>query len=673
MKTRKLLQQFIKLSLIVLILSIIPAKVNAQQGFITTWDTNNTYLQGGGSTATQIKIPTVIGPGYNYNVSWVKVGTPAINGTLLNQTGSALIDNLTPGIYRVEITGIFPRIHFNSGPERLKILTIEQWGNIAWSTMQNSFSGCANLTYNATDSPNLAGVTDMSQMFTSCSKLVGNASMNNWSTVTVSDMTSLFNLATLFNGNIGNWNTSNVTNMSQMFFNNDSFNQNIGNWNTTKVTNMTFMFGGAKVFNQNLTNWNTSSVIQMHSMFSGATAFNGDISGWNTANVINMSSMFTGAVAFNQNIGSWNTGNVTNMTSMFLSALLFNQNIGSWNTIKVNSLSQMFTFARAFNQNIGNWNTSNVTNMGSMFSGATLFNQDLNSWNTAKVTNMSGMFNEARAFNGNISSWNTSNVTNMNLMFYEARAFNSYISNWNTAKVTDMNGMFYNAYVFNQDLSTWNTQLVTNMSFMFANAYAFNQNIGGWNVSNVTNMTSMFANAYAFNQNLGPWTFNATTVLSGMLTSSAIDCSNFSATLIGWANNPLTPNNKNLGSVARGDGSLRIIGNNALVARNLLVTTKGWTLTGETYSPNNCTLSSDSFENEKSVNIYPNPTKGIINIETKEVLTVSVYNMLGKKVLESKIDETANQINLAPLSTGTYLINTHNEFGQSRSTKVVIE
>ena len=671
MKTRKLLQQFIKLSLIVLILSIIPAKVNAQQGFITTWDTNGISIDG--STATQIKIPTLIGPGYNYNVSWVKVGTPTINGTLLNQTGSALIDNLTPGIYRVEITGTFPRILFNSGSERLKILTIEQWGNIAWSTMQNSFSGCANLTYNATDSPNLAGVTDMSQMFTSCSKLVGNASMNNWSTATVTDMTSLFNLATLFNGNIGNWNTSNVTNMSQMFFNNDNFNQNIGNWNTIKVTNMTFMFGRTKAFNQNLNNWNTSNVTQMHSMFSDATAFNGDISGWNTANVINMSSMFTGAVAFNQNIGSWNTGNVTNMTSMFLSALLFNQNIGSWNTIKVNSLSQMFTFARAFNQNIGNWNTSNVTNMGSMFSGATLFNQDLNSWNTIKVTNMSGMFNEARAFNGNISSWNTSNVTNMNLMFYEARAFKSYISNWNTAKVTDMNGTFYNAYVFNQDLSTWNTQLVTNMSFMFANAYAFNQNIGGWNVSNVTNMTSMFANAYAFNQNLGPWTFNTFTVLSGMLTGSAIDCSNFSATLIGWANNPLTPNNKNLGSVARGDGALRIIGNNALVARNLLVTTKGWTLTGETYSPNNCTLSSDSFKNEKSVNVYPNPTKGIINIETKEALLVSVYDLLGRKVLESKIDETSNLVNLTNLSSGTYLINTRNELGQNRSTKVVIE
>ena len=160
MKTIKLLQQFIKLSFILCVLLVMPAK--AQQGFITTWNTNGTST--GGSTATQIRIPTT-GTGYNYNVSWVKIDTPSINGTLLNQTGSALIDNLAPGIYRVEITGTFPRILFNSGSERLKILTIEQWGNIAWSNMQSSFWGCTNLIYNATDSPNLSGVTNMSRMF----------------------------------------------------------------------------------------------------------------------------------------------------------------------------------------------------------------------------------------------------------------------------------------------------------------------------------------------------------------------------------------------------------------------------------------------------------------------------------------------------------------------------
>ncbi len=232
---RTLLQQFVRLTTFVFILLVIPVKFHAQQGFINTWNTNN--VSAGGSTASQIIIPTT-GFGYNYNVSWVKVDTPTITGSLLNQTGNALIDNLTPGIYRVEITGAFPRIFFSGGTESLKILTIEQWGNIAWSNMQSSFSGCANLTYNATDAPNLSGVTNLSTMFSSCTSLVGNSSMNNWNTATVTDMSALFVATPVFNSDISNWNTANVTNMAFMFADAKAFNQNIGNWNTASVTYM---------------------------------------------------------------------------------------------------------------------------------------------------------------------------------------------------------------------------------------------------------------------------------------------------------------------------------------------------------------------------------------------------------------------------------------------------
>ena len=85
------------------------------------------------------------------------------------------------------------------------------------------------------------------------------------------------------------------------------------------------------------------------------------------------------------------------------------------------------------------------------------------------------------------------------------------------------------------------------------------------------------------------------------------------------------------------------------------------------------TLELNNFSKETSLNVYPNPTKGIINIETKEALTVYVYDLLGRKVLESKIDETKNQINLNNLSGGTYLIKTRNEVGKGQSTKVVVE
>jgi hypothetical protein len=38
------------------------------------------------------------------------------------------------GTYRVMISGDFTRIHFNSSGDRQKILDVEQWGDIAWTS-----------------------------------------------------------------------------------------------------------------------------------------------------------------------------------------------------------------------------------------------------------------------------------------------------------------------------------------------------------------------------------------------------------------------------------------------------------------------------------------------------------------------------------------------------------
>ena len=54
----------------------------------------------------------------------------------------------TPGTYMVSISGAFPRIYFNGAgffgddTDFEKILTVEQWGDIAWTSMVKAFSGC---------------------------------------------------------------------------------------------------------------------------------------------------------------------------------------------------------------------------------------------------------------------------------------------------------------------------------------------------------------------------------------------------------------------------------------------------------------------------------------------------------------------------------------------------
>jgi surface protein len=548
--------------------------------FVITIKTDNA----GTSGPAQFTIPTT-GTGYNYNVDCDNNGTDEFTGA----TGSVTCDyGGVAGTYTIRIkdnSGVgtgFPRIFFNNGGDRLKLLTIEQWGTGSWTSMASAFQGCANLAGQASDAPNLANVTDMSGMFLGASAFnqdIGgwntanvtnmramfleagafNQNIGGWNTANVTNMRWMFYLASAFNQNIGGWNTANVTDMSGMFrgasaFNQDiggwntanvtdmssmfqatgAFNQNIGGWNTANVTDMSAMFLGAGAFNQNIGGWTTGNVTNMGQMFSGASAFNQDIGGWTTGNVTNMSRMFSGAGAFNQNIGGWNTSNVTDMSRMFSGAGAFNQNIGGWNTANVTDMSWMFLGAGAFNQNIGGWNTGNVTNMSGMFSGAGAFNQNIGGWNTANVTDMSWMFADASAFNQNIGGWNTANVTNMSQMFRQASAFNQNIGGWTTGNVTNMSNMFYLASAFNQNIGGWNTANVTNMSQMFRQASAFNQNIGGWNTANVTNMGQMFRQASAFNQNIGGWNVSALTNVSDMFIGATLSTANYDALLMGW-------------------------------------------------------------------------------------------------------------------------------------------
>ena len=309
---------------------------SVERPFITTWKTDNP----GVSNDNQISIPTFPGEVYNYSIDW---GDGTSNSGV---TGDITHTYSTPGSYSISIIGDFPRIYLvNGSGENNKILSVDQWGDVKWQSMQYAFQYCRNMDIQAQDTPDLSLVTNMSYMFTSCESLIGNAGFGLWDVSNVTNMDGLFGFAENFNQDIGSWDVSNVTRMSGMFSGLKIFNQDIGGWNMGKVERMINMFAGAEAFNQDIGDWDLSSAKNLSQMFLRASSFNQDLSNWNMSNTERLNGMFYLATSFNQDISSWDVGNVQDMNDMFNQANAFNQNLGAWNISKVSNMDEMFAGA----------------------------------------------------------------------------------------------------------------------------------------------------------------------------------------------------------------------------------------------------------------------------------------------------------------------------------------
>lgn len=348
-----------------------------QPGIITTPTLNvNAPFQ---ANSNQIWFP---GTGQNYTISWEEIGFPLHNGTMTNVTsnGQVLIDFGTPSkedglntTYRVKVSngnGIFQQIKFASHQtfnpiiethvpnlqmlgSADKLLFIEQWGNIVWTSMNAAFANCQRMQLTATDSPNLTNVIDASLMFYLTNSFSGASSMQNWDTSNIQNfsfmfakhyITQIYQPATFpFNPpQLSSWYTSSATNLSYMFTGNSYFNQNLNSWNVSNVKNMSWMFAFCSAYNQPLNDWNTSSLQNMHNIFISTSSFNQSLSDWNTTNVTNMNRAFANSTQFNQPLNSWNMSNVTTMTSIFDNASSFNQSLANWNLASLVSAQGAF-------------------------------------------------------------------------------------------------------------------------------------------------------------------------------------------------------------------------------------------------------------------------------------------------------------------------------------------
>lgn len=398
-------------TLIFLLLAFI---AKAQNEFITIWKPASTVLPAVNvdapyqATTQQIWFP---GIGDNYDIYWEEVGYPQHNGSLLDVTSTkqVLIDFGTSiaekndAKYRVKVTngnGIFKQIKFGTpqlfpGPEQVipiwqvngssdKILEIEQWGNISWTTMESAFSLCRLVQLTATDTPNLNNVEDASFMLYGTTSFTGASSMQNWDTSKIKNFS--FMLSLLFDVNpssalteqfnspyLDSWNMSSATNLSYMLGNRTVFNQTLNSWDVSKVTDMSWMFGQCLSFNQRLDNWDTSSLEDMHFMFHMIPVFNQPLN-WNTSKVTNMSHVFHGCTTFNQSLDNWDMTKVTRIDQMLNIASGFNQSLGNWNLVSLTNGNGALTLSglncENYSKTLMGWannpNTANNVSLGSL-------------------------------------------------------------------------------------------------------------------------------------------------------------------------------------------------------------------------------------------------------------------------------------------------------------------
>ena len=333
--------------------------------FITTWRTD--------SANQTITIP-VGGSTARYSIDWGD-NSPAETDI----TGDSTHTYREADSYTVSISGGLERFHLDGQqPNAGRLASIEQWGDTKWTTMNGAFDGAANMVYNATDSPDLGLVSDMSYMFAGAAAFDGD--LSSWDVSSVTNMFDMFSGATSFDQPLNDWDVSSVTEMDGMFAIATSFNHPLNDWDVSSVTDMAEMFYSASDFNQPLNDWDVSSVTEMDGMFAFAYDFNGDLSSWDVSSVMEMDGMFYYASDFNQPLNDWDVSSVTDMAEMFYYASDFNQPLNDWDVSSVTDMAEMFYYATSFNQPLNSWNVSRVTNMDDMFYFATAFSQNLGNW-----------------------------------------------------------------------------------------------------------------------------------------------------------------------------------------------------------------------------------------------------------------------------------------------------
>ena len=527
----------------------------------------------------------------SYDVDW---------GDGSSDTGVTTADKshtyASTGTYEVKITGQFAGLRMGrvNATERAKLTEFTNWGTTQINGVRDMFTNCLNMTYTATDAPDITNLTatsgtELRSMFIGCDSIVtldlsGWTNTGNFSGSALYAFQHMDSLETL---NLTGWDLSSVTDFSYVCQNTgDSTNGCefiMPNLNLAACTTIRNTFSGANVKSFSINGWTfkSSGTVNAASLFQGAekgtgvASFTLDLSGWtNTARFNKLSSAFRSMVGLTTlNTTGWDTSNVTTMEYCFYvnNDLTQIDGLSSWSTASITGTGLQYFMYATRRLDFGASGTSNFgTNFGSM-SGATTLRGALA---------LCGDLAPGSA-PPNVSNWDVSNVTNFIQTFYQLKWTGGTpldISSWDVSSATTIKQLIYNIAGSSPSLNVSGWELsssCTDFSQAFRNAqttpFAFTDS--NCDLSGVTTMNLCWyltgSTSITFKSGMS---FAGITDMANALNGSSISTSDYDAWLI-------LLDNSNSNAVVAHFGTSKYTGGSAAATARANLITKGWTIT----------------------------------------------------------------------------------------------
>jgi surface protein len=308
-----------------------------------------------------------------------------------------------------------------------------------------------------------------------------------------------------------------------------------------------------------------------------------------------------------------NFSTLTNTGGMFMNCTNFRYNeiIDDWDMSNVTSLGTsfndgMFRGCSNFNQSLKNWNISKVVAAQGLFMGCTSLSKlDVSNWDVSKMFRVIYMFAGCSSLQTiNVSNWNTSSFRELRQLFAGCSSIQTLdTSNWVIANLASNDSGFLEIFfgctnLQNVDVTNWDVSTIPNFSRIFQNCSSLvNIDLSNWNTSNVNDYSFAFSSCNLLQESLGTFVIRSTANLGGSNQMLSVSNTTFgtnlqewySRTLIGWANNIFSRGGvvtgRSLGAGNRRYNNINYVSgeqfNNAVDARDYLVNTLGWTITGD--------------------------------------------------------------------------------------------